>query len=111
MNEDNVAEMLTHRRSDDAPREEVEKKVVRWRVVQHTDGPTPRPRHGHRAVALKELIVIFGGGNEGMIDELHAYNTQFKNGLHLKYEEKHRAQLQPLEQWPWEQEFIPSEEW
>uniref|UniRef100_A0A8V5GPV0 Host cell factor Kelch-repeats domain-containing protein n=1 Tax=Melopsittacus undulatus TaxID=13146 RepID=A0A8V5GPV0_MELUD len=34
-----------------------------------------RPRHGHRAVAIKELIVVFGGGNEGIVDELHVYNT------------------------------------
>lgn len=38
-------------------------------------GPVPRPRHGHRAVAIKELMVVFGGGNEGIVDELHVYNT------------------------------------
>ncbi|KAL3851844.1 hypothetical protein ACJMK2_015546, partial [Sinanodonta woodiana] len=31
--------------------------------------------HGHRAVAIKELMVVFGGGNEGIVDELHVYNT------------------------------------
>uniref|UniRef100_A0A8C3UMA9 Host cell factor C1 n=1 Tax=Catharus ustulatus TaxID=91951 RepID=A0A8C3UMA9_CATUS len=44
-------------------------RVVGWA------GPVPRPRHGHRAVAIKELIVVFGGGNEGIVDELHVYNT------------------------------------
>lgn len=38
-------------------------------------GLIPRPRHGHRAVAVRELMIIFGGGNEGIVDELHAYNT------------------------------------
>uniref|UniRef100_A0ACB8FIN2 Uncharacterized protein n=1 Tax=Sphaerodactylus townsendi TaxID=933632 RepID=A0ACB8FIN2_9SAUR len=37
-------------------------------------GPVPRPRHGHRAVAIKELIVVFGGGDAAILDELHVYN-------------------------------------
>jgi hypothetical protein len=32
-------------------------------------------RHGHRAVSIRELMVVFGGGNEGIVDELHVYNT------------------------------------
>ncbi|XP_043830459.1 host cell factor 1-like isoform X2 [Dromiciops gliroides] len=47
----------------------------RWKRVQNWSGPVPRPRHGHRAVSIKELIVVFGGGNEGIVDELHVYNT------------------------------------
>ncbi|XP_026567193.1 host cell factor 1 isoform X1 [Pseudonaja textilis] len=47
----------------------------RWKRVIGWSGPVPRPRHGHRAVAIKELIVVFGGGNEGIVDELHVYNT------------------------------------
>ncbi|XP_060036673.1 host cell factor 1-like [Erinaceus europaeus] len=47
----------------------------RWKRVAGWSGPSPRPRHGHRAVAIKELIVVFGGGNEGIVDELHVYNT------------------------------------
>lgn len=51
----------------------------RWKRVVGWSGPVPRPRHGHRAVAIKELIVVFGGGNEGIVDELHVYNTgEFK---------------------------------
>lgn len=44
------------------------------RVLNPT-GPQPRPRHGHRAVSIKDLMVVFGGGNEGIVDELHVYNT------------------------------------
>lgn len=47
----------------------------RWRRVYNTTGPQPRPRHGHRAINIKELMVVFGGGNEGIVDELHVYNT------------------------------------
>ncbi|XP_051528090.1 host cell factor 1-like [Myxocyprinus asiaticus] len=47
----------------------------RWKRVLGWSGPVPRPRHGHRAVAIKELMVVFGGGNEGIADELHVYNT------------------------------------
>ncbi|TDH11061.1 hypothetical protein EPR50_G00081540 [Perca flavescens] len=47
----------------------------RWKRILGWTGPVPRPRHGHRAVAIKELMVVFGGGNEGIVDELHVYNT------------------------------------
>ncbi|XP_065179747.1 host cell factor 1-like [Sycon ciliatum] len=49
----------------------------RWRQIPLRDmtGPNPRPRHGHRAVAIRDLIIIFGGGNEGIVDELHVLNT------------------------------------
>lgn len=40
-----------------------------------TVGPTPRPRHGHRAVVIRDLMVVFGGGNEGIHDGLHVLNT------------------------------------
>lgn len=49
--------------------------VVKWKRVLDTSGPQPRPRHGHRAVAIKELLIVFGGGNEGIVDELHVYNA------------------------------------
>ena len=48
---------------------------VKWKKVGSTSGPSPRPRHGHKAVAIKELIIIFGGGNEGIVEELHVLNT------------------------------------
>lgn len=49
--------------------------ILKWKRVTNTAGPCPRPRHGHRAVAIKDLMVVFGGGNEGIVDELHVYNT------------------------------------
>lgn len=48
---------------------------LKWKRVINPSGPQPRPRHGHRAVAIKDLMVVFGGGNEGIVDELHVYNT------------------------------------
>ncbi|PAA91420.1 hypothetical protein BOX15_Mlig018542g1 [Macrostomum lignano] len=50
----------------------------KWKKVAHTSSgniPLPRPRHGHKAVSIKDLIIIFGGGNEGIIDDLHVFNT------------------------------------
>ncbi len=49
--------------------------ILKWKRVTNTTGPCPRPRHGHRAVAIKDLMVVFGGGNEGIVDELHVFNT------------------------------------
>ncbi|CAG7721393.1 unnamed protein product [Allacma fusca] len=49
--------------------------ALKWKRVSETSGSQPRPRHGHRAVAIKDLMVVFGGGNEGIVDELHVYNT------------------------------------
>lgn len=49
--------------------------LIKWKKVLSPSGPQPRPRHGHRAVSIKELMVVFGGGNEGIVDELHVYNT------------------------------------
>jgi host cell factor len=48
---------------------------LKWKRIANTTGPAPKPRHGHRAVAIKELIIIFGGGNDAIIDELHVLNT------------------------------------
>lgn len=55
--------------------------ILRWKRVTNPSGPQPRPRHGHRAVNIKELMVVFGGGNEGIVDELHVYNTGNWNGV------------------------------
>ncbi|KAM6984743.1 host cell factor 2 [Aplochiton taeniatus] len=49
-----------------------------WKRVNSFTGPIPRSRHGHRAAAIRELIVVFGGGNEGIAEELHVYNTVSK---------------------------------
>ena len=53
--------------------------MLKWKKVSNATGPSPRPRHGHRAVAIKDLMVVFGGGNEGIVDELHVYNTGNEN--------------------------------
>jgi host cell factor len=59
--------------------------VLKWKRVKESGGPTPKPRHGHRAVAIKDLMIIFGGGNEGICDELHVYNSgTFIVQIHLK---------------------------
>lgn len=49
--------------------------MLKWKKIVASTGPHARPRHGHRAVAIRELMVVFGGGNEGIVDELHVYNT------------------------------------
>lgn len=49
--------------------------VLKWKKVNNPTGPQPRPRHGHRAVAIKDLMIVFGGGNEGIVHELHVFNT------------------------------------
>ena len=55
---------------------EAEKALnLKWRKIATTTGPAPQPRHGHKAVAIKELIIIFGGGNDGIMDTLHVLNT------------------------------------
>lgn len=54
--------------------------LLNWRRVSSFTGPVPRARHGHRAVAIRELMIIFGGGNEGIADELHVYNTGRRPG-------------------------------
>lgn len=43
--------------------------------VHSVAGVVPRSRHGHRAAAIRELVVVFGGGNEGIAEDLHVYNT------------------------------------
>ncbi|XP_055683439.1 host cell factor 1-like [Lutzomyia longipalpis] len=56
--------------------------TIKWNQVVGTKGPQPRPRHGHRAVTIKDLIIVFGGGNEGIVEELHVYNTS-TNGWYV----------------------------
>lgn len=49
--------------------------VIKWRELNEVNGDSPRPRHGHRAIAVKDFIVVFGGGNEGIVDEVHVFDT------------------------------------
>ncbi|XP_030576629.1 host cell factor 2 isoform X2 [Archocentrus centrarchus] len=53
-------------------------KEPQWMKVHSVTGVIPRSRHGHRAVAIRELIIVFGGGNEGIAEDLHVYNTVSK---------------------------------
>ncbi|XGW25544.1 hypothetical protein V3C99_006726 [Haemonchus contortus] len=92
MDDGRIVEMVGHGQEqemqyDEAPgaqaREDQAKKMVlgppvKWKKVVNSSGPSPRPRHGHRAVAIKDLMIVFGGGNEGIVDELHVFNTTTK---------------------------------
>ena len=40
---------------------------------------SPRPRYGHRVVAVRGLILLFGGGDSGIIDDLLVYSTENGN--------------------------------
>jgi hypothetical protein len=72
--------------------------ILKWKKVANATGPSPRPRHGHRAVAIKDLMVVFGGGNEGIVDELHVYNTgRTYNHIEILFNLKHRVVI-PLTQ-------------
>lgn len=55
--------------------DEVQPLIAKWQLVTDQDGPSPKARHGHRAVSIKELIIVYGGGNEGIFDDLYVYNT------------------------------------
>jgi hypothetical protein len=48
---------------------------VQWKRIDGAIGQNPKPRHGHRAIAIKDLIIIFGGGNEGIVEDLNVYNS------------------------------------
>ncbi|CAB3409044.1 unnamed protein product [Caenorhabditis bovis] len=67
-------QLLTENNIEDE-KEVKEVPLVKWKKITSSNGPIPRPRHGHRAVAVKDLMLVFGGGNEGIVDELHIYNT------------------------------------
>eukprot|EP01134_Creolimax_fragrantissima_P006298 CFRG6298T1 len=50
--------------------------VVKWRLVNTPTGRDAlRPRHGHRAVGCGSNMIVYGGGNEGIIDELRVFDT------------------------------------
>lgn len=46
---------------------------MKWKQVFNTTGPIPKARHGHKAVAVKDCMIVFGGGNEGILDDLYVY--------------------------------------
>ncbi|XP_074553929.1 host cell factor 2 isoform X2 [Halichoeres trimaculatus] len=56
----------------------IDSEEPQWRKINSVAGVVPRSRHGHRAAAIRELIIVFGGGNEGIAENLHVYNTVSK---------------------------------
>lgn len=46
---------------------------LKWRKIENSSGHLPKARHGHRAITIKNMMLIFGGGNDGIIDEFHVY--------------------------------------
>ncbi|XP_065807632.1 host cell factor 2 isoform X2 [Labrus bergylta] len=56
----------------------IEAEGPQWRKINSVAGVIPRSRHGHRAAAIRELVIVFGGGNEGISEQLHVYNTVSK---------------------------------
>ena len=48
--------------------------LLKWKQVTSTTGPQPRPRHGHRAGTIRELMLVFGGGNKRIETVLHVYD-------------------------------------
>ncbi|XP_027196008.2 host cell factor 2-like [Dermatophagoides pteronyssinus] len=52
----------------------VQKNIIfKWRKIENSSGHSPKARHGHRAITIKNMMLIFGGGNDGIIDEFHVY--------------------------------------
>lgn len=38
---------------------------MKWKII-NAEGATIQPRHGHRAIAIPDGFVIYGGGNRGI---------------------------------------------
>ncbi|CAD5218519.1 unnamed protein product [Bursaphelenchus okinawaensis] len=53
----------------------VDSPLAKWREVHVAAPPSPLPRHGHKAVAIREYMIVFGGGNEGIVNELYVFNA------------------------------------
>ena len=63
----------------------IDKRSDNWLPAKRSDlvktgqGLFPRARHGHRLVAIRGLILLFGGGDEEIRDELMVYSTENGN--------------------------------
>ena len=68
---------------------------VQWKRLDGSGGVNPKPRHGHRAVAVKDLIIIFGGGNEGIVEDLNVYNCSTLPRVSTSIAFSHLAFFQP----------------
>jgi len=53
------------------------RQEMNWREIFNSSGMIPSPRHGHRAVAVQDNILMFGGGKDGIgiQNDLFLYNT------------------------------------
>ncbi|ODM90762.1 Host cell factor 1 [Orchesella cincta] len=64
--------------NNDTPNAFGDASNVKWTKVNDavtSQSIQPRPRHGHRAVAYGNYMIVFGGGNEGIVEELHVFDT------------------------------------
>jgi len=63
----------------------IDKRSDNWLPAKRSDlvktgqGLFPRARHGHRLVAIRGLILLFGGGDGEIRDELMVYSTENGN--------------------------------
>lgn len=80
LNKLSPAIMFTPTRLLDSNITPVKVSPVKWTKI--ADVPTspsnptvPQPRHGHRAVVHGNYMIVFGGGNEGIVDTLQVFNT------------------------------------
>lgn len=60
--------------------------ILKWKWVINIIGLCLWLRYGYRVVVIKDLMVVFGGGNEGIVDEFYVYNIgQFVDIGRLEY--------------------------
>lgn len=55
------------------------KSIVGWKRIENStvdkNASTPKPRHGHRAVSFRHYMILYGGGNQRIVDEFHVFDT------------------------------------
>lgn len=49
--------------------------VPKWQRLNSAIGHSPMPKHGHRAVSVRDMMIIFGGDNDFIVNELHVFRT------------------------------------
>ena len=70
---------------DEKPEVKVDNRSDNWLPAKRNDlvkagsGLFPRARHGHRLVAIRGLILLFGGGDREIRDDLMVYSTENGN--------------------------------
>lgn len=48
--------------------------IMKWKCVINFIGFVLWLRYGYWVVVIREFMVVFGGGNEGIVDEFYVYN-------------------------------------